>query len=253
MAIGAIIPLSLWLTSCAPGVQTVTSVSRTRLLVDARYDATPDAAATDFLAPYKHAVDSIMSPVMGRSARYMTGERPESTLSNLLADILVWAGKDYGEKPVMGVYNMGGIRAALPEGDVTYGDVIEIAPFENKICFLTLSGTDLLRLFANMAQSGGEGVSHGVRLEITADGKLVSASLNGKAIDPQAAYRIATIDYLAQGNDKMTAFTAGTDVNAPKDASNDTRYIIAGYFKAMAAEGRTVDSKMEGRIKTVKR
>ncbi len=85
-----------------------------------------------------------MGPVVGRSAKYMTAKRPEGTLSNLLADILVWAAKDYNEKPDFGVYNMGGVRADLPKGDVTYGDVLDVAPFENKIAFTTLSGATVL-------------------------------------------------------------------------------------------------------------
>ena len=43
----------------------------------------------------------------------MVAHRPESDLSNLLADIMVWAARDYNEKVDFGVYNMGGIRAAL--------------------------------------------------------------------------------------------------------------------------------------------
>lgn len=247
MALG-LVPLALG--SCAAaGGYAVTGVSRTRILIDSRYDTAPDSAAMRFIEPYRQAVDSVMSPVMGRSARYMSAGRPESPLSNLLADILVWAGKDYGEQPVMGVYNMGGIRAALPEGDITYGDVLEIAPFENKICFLTLSGEKLMQLFREMASTGGEGVSSGTDIVITEDGRLVSARLNGHDIDPKASYRIATIDYLAQGNDKMTAFKDATDLNSPKEQSNDTRYIISGYFREMARKGVVVDSRIEGRIK----
>lgn len=227
---------------------TVVSVERSRLLVDSRYDAAPDEEAAKMIEPYRHVVDSIMSPVVGRSAGYMSAQRPESNLSNLLADILVWAGRDYGEKPVMGVYNMGGIRAALPEGDVTYGDVLEVAPFENKICFLTLTGSDLMELFRNMASVGGEGVSHGVELVISSDGRLVSARLNGREIDSEASYRIATIDYLAQGNDKMEAFKKKTAYNAPAAEENDTRYIISAYFREMARQGKAADSKVEGRI-----
>lgn len=226
---------------------TVASVERSRILVDSRYDAAPDAEAAEIIEPYRHVVDSIMSPIVGRSAGYMSAQRPESDLSNLLADILVWVGRDYGEQPVMGVYNMGGIRAALPEGDVTYGDVLEVAPFENKICFLTLTGSDLLELFRNMASVGGEGVSHGVELVITGDGRLTSARLNGQEIDPEANYRIATIDYLAQGNDKMEAFKKKKDFNAPAAEENDTRYIISAYFREMARQGKTVESKVEGR------
>ena len=237
------------LSACASQKTTeVVSVERSRILVDSRYDAAQSEELAQLMAPYKHVVDSIMSPVVGQSAHYMAAERPESNLSNLLADILVWAGRDYGEQPVMGVYNMGGIRAALPEGTITYGDVLEVAPFENKICFLTLSGEALLRLFGNMAAVGGEGVSHGVRLVISRDGRLVSARLHGKEIDPEASYRIATIDYLAQGNDKLDAFKEKTDFNSPSAEENDTRYIISGYFREMARQGKVVDSKVEGRI-----
>lgn len=238
-----------WLVSCAPRGYAVTSVERSRILVDSRYDGRSDAETEAFMAPYRHRVDSVMSPVMGRSAHYMSAERPESGLSNLLADILVWAGRAYGETPVMGVYNMGGIRAALPAGDITYGDVLEVAPFENKICFLTLTGSRLMQLFREMAVTGGEGVSRGVELVITRDGRLKSARLNGCAIDTAASYRIATIDYLAQGNDKMTAFKSATDLNSPKEKSNDTRYIISGYFKELAARGQEAEARVEGRIR----
>ena len=82
----------------------------------------------------------------------------------------------------MGVYNMGGVRADLPKGDVTYGDVLDIAPFENKIAFTTLKGTALLQLFEEMAGVGGEGVSSSVRLVMNGKYELVSATVNGKPV-----------------------------------------------------------------------
>lgn len=226
---------------------TVDRVTRTTILVDSVYDALPDADAAAFIAPYKAKVDSMMSPIVGHTASYMSGYRPESPLSNLLADILVWAADDYGEKPVLGVYNVGGIRAALPQGEVTFGDVLDVAPFENKICFLTLRGDKLLQLFSEMAATGGEGVSHGVELVI-GGGKLRRARLHGKEIDPQASYRITTINYLAEGNDHLEAFKAKTDFVSPQDVKNNTRFIIANYFKEQEKAGRIVDAKVEGRI-----
>lgn len=190
-----------------------------------------------------------MGPVLGVVARDMAAVRPESDLSNLLPDILVYMAKDYNETPDFGVYNIGGIRAALSKGQVTYGDVLDVAPFENKICFLTLTGENVLELFSQIAKRGGEGVSHGVELVITTDGQLRSARLNGQQIAPQRKYRIATIDYLAQGNDQLTAFKKHTDLNSPQEEKNNTRYIIADYFRQMQAKGKTVDSKVEGRIK----
>ena len=227
----------------------LTGVSRERIVVDKRYDRQPEETVWQYIAPFKHRVDSIMCPIVGHVAHDMSAERPESDLSNLLGDILVWAGRDYGEEPVLGVYNMGGIRAALTKGAVSYGDVLDVAPFENKICFLTLTGEKLTELLQQIAARGGEGVSHGLEMVITKDLKLVSARLFGKEIDPKGSYRIATINYLAQGNDGMTAFKDGTDLNSPQEERNNTRFIIMNYFRFMEAQGKLVDSKMEGRIR----
>ena len=178
----------------------------------------------------------------------MDKRQPESEISNLLSDILVWASKDYGEKPDFGVYNIGGIRAALSKGPVTYGDINDIAPFENKIAFVTLTGEKVTELFQQIAKRGGEGVSHGVELVITKDGQLLSARLNGKEIDPKGKYRAVTIDYLAQGNDGMSAFKDGTNLVSPQNELDNSRFIIMNYFKAMHAQGKEVDAQVEGRI-----
>lgn len=243
-----VLPL-LAMTACAPKHYQLTGVERTRIIVDNRYDQNPDEAAAKYIEPFKRVNDSIMGPVMGRVAHNMHVERPESDLSNLLADILIWAAKDYGEQPVFAVYNIGGIRADLTKGDVTYGDVLDIAPFENKICFVTLTGEQLMELFSQIASTGGEGVSRGTQLVITPNGKLVSARLHGEEIDPKREYRVTTINYLLEGNDKMTAFLKGTNKVAPSEANNNTRYLIMNYFKEKQAKGEIVDAKVEGRIK----
>jgi 2',3'-cyclic-nucleotide 2'-phosphodiesterase (5'-nucleotidase family) len=242
------------MASCAPKHYQLTGVERTRIIVDSRYDQHPDQAAVKFLEPYKRVNDSIMGPIVGQVAHNMHATRPESDLSNLLADILIWASKDYNEQPVLAVYNKGGIRADLTRGDVTYGDVLDVAPFENKICFTTLTGEKLMELFRQIAYRGGEGVSKGVELVIKMDekgetGKLVSAKLHGQEIDPQAEYRVATLNYLLEGNDGMPAFLNGTNSVAPQEASNNTRFLIMNYFRDMQAKGIVVDAQVEGRIK----
>ena len=247
----------LTIAGCAPKHYQLTSVERTRIIVDSRYDQNPDAAAAAFLAPYKRVNDSIMGPVLGEVAHNMHAKRPESDLSNLVADILIWAAKDYNEQPVLGIYNMGGIRADLTKGNVTYGDVLDVAPFENKICFLTLTGAQMMELFQQIAYRRGEGVSKGTELVIKMDadgkhGQLVSARLHGQEIDPSAEYRVATLNYLREGNDGMPALRQGTNVVSPTDASNNTRYLIMNYFKDHKARGEVVDSQVEGRIKVEK-
>ena len=238
----------LWGASCASHY-TLTDIDRTRVLIDDRFDARPDAQAAAFMAPYNVKVDSMMKPVVGRAGCDLPADRPETPLSNLLADVLIWASSNYNEKPDFSVYNIGGIRASLAQGDVTIGDILEVAPFENKICFLNLTGEKVKELFSQIALQGGEGVSRGVQLVITKNGKLVSGKLNGKDIDPNASYRIATLDYLAQGNDRMVAFKSKTDVNQPEGEQNNVRYLIMDYFRDQAKQGKDVTAEIEGRIK----
>jgi len=239
--------LVLGLTACKSHYE-VTNVERSRILVDSRYDGYQDAEAAAFLQYYTNKVDSIAGKKVGHVAKYMKVFRPECELSNLLADILVWAAKLYHEKTDFGVYNIGGIRADLPAGEVTYGNVLDVAPFENKIVFVTLSGEEVMELFAQQAANHGDGVSRGVELVITKDGKLVSAKLNGQPFDPKRDYRIVTNDYLLEGNDRMVAFLKSRNIKAPKEDRNKTRFIIMDYFREMEKQGRVVDAEIEGRV-----
>lgn len=244
---------SLLLASCAPKHYQLVSVERTRIIVDSRYDQNPDQAAVKLLEPYKRVNDSIMGPILGQVAHNMHPERPESDLSNLVADILIWAAKDYNEAAVFAVYNMGGIRADLTKGNVTYGDVLDVAPFENKICFTTLSGVKMMELLRQIAYRGGEGVSKGLEMVIKMDannehGELISVKLHGQEIDPQGEYRVATINYLLEGNDGMPALREGTNVVSPQDKSNNSRFLIMNYFRDKMSRGEVVDAQVEGRI-----
>lgn len=254
MAVAATLALSVSCASLGNGSShaarryMVADVSRSRILIDSRYDAAPDADAAAFLQPYKARVDSLMSPIMGTAACDMSRQRPEGTLSNLLADILVWGGRRSGEHPDFGVYNMGGIRASISRGTVTRGDILDVAPFENHLCLLTLTGDDVLELLKQIASVGGEAVSHEVRLVISPDGRLLEASVGGQPVDTARTYRIATLDYLAQGNDHLEAFKLKRDVVSPDGDANNVRFLIEDYFKDAAAKGESVTSKIEGRI-----
>jgi hypothetical protein len=83
---------------------------------------------------------------------------------------------------------------------------------------------------------------------ITKDGRLESATINGEPVDPAKNYRLTTIDYLLGGTDKLEALKKCRDVNAPKDASNNSRFIIMNYFRHMMQQGKVVDAQIEGRV-----
>ena len=234
-------------TSCVTHYS-VSGIDRTRLLIDKAYDSQTAAEVQAFMKPYNAKVDSLMSPVVGKAAMPIEPYRPESPMGNLMPDILVWAGQEYGEKPDFGVYNIGGMRAALAQGNVTIGDVFDVAPFENYICFVTLTGDKVLELMGQIAYRGGEGVSHEVKIVMTPDNKLKRATIAGKEIDPASKYRVAVIDYVSHGNDRMVAFKSATDRHEPKGEDALARQIMIRYIKALADQGKMLESHIEGRI-----
>ena len=213
-----------------------------RIEVTSELDATPSEVAANVVAPYKASVDSIMAPPLGLSRVAMNAKRPESLLSNWAADVMVEGGTATGLEPAdMGLINIGGLRNNMPEGIVRRGDVMLISPFENYMVVLEMKGSDLLELMKDIAAVKGEGVSSSVRMKITEDGKLLSCTIGGKEIDPHRIYTVATIDYLAEGNDKMYSLKKAVKRH---DIGILARDIMMEYI----IKHRVIDSKLEGRI-----
>ena len=235
------------LFSCHPAYR-LADVEGGRAAMTEAIDRLPqDEAAVALVQSYKAKVDSVMSPVIGRSQMEMDVDRPESLLSNFVADVLLRAGSNYAGRPMdFAVINVGGLRTSLPEGDVTYGDVYEILPFQNTLCILEMKGEDVLALFRQMAAVGGEGLS-GARLVISGGMLLEEARIGGKPVEPERVYQVATIDYLAEGNDGMAAFKEATRRVCPEGAT--IRQIVVDYIKECASRGEALASKLDGRIR----
>ena len=247
-AFGLAFCVALAVSSCRTGSEVVYAGGG-RVAMDSLWDVAPDADAAALLAAYKVKKDSVMGAVVGKSARAMESGRPESLLSNLIADVLrESAAQVLGHPADVSVMNMGGIRSSLAQGDITVEDVFEILPFENALCVLTVKGDVLMQLFADMARRGGEGLG-GARLEISADGELLGATVDGKPVESGRTYTVATIDYLAEGNDGMTAMKLAEEKTFP--AGMVLRDVFMRYVKEQAAAGRALTSRLEGRI-TVK-
>ena len=216
-----------------------------RIEVTNRLDAQPDREAMTIMERYKPAVDSVMAPVLGESLVGMSAGRPESLLSNWAADVMVEY-SDFldGKRADLGLVNVGGLRNNLPQGTVRRGNIILISPFDNRLAIVQLKGSDLTALMQDIAAVHGEGVSHEVRMTITSDGKLLDATISGQPIDPERTYRIATLDYLTEGNDKLYSLKKAIRVDV---SDLFTRDCMMKYVR----EHSPITSKIEGRV-TVK-
>ena len=240
------LPLALlFLSACSSHHYVLQRVEPHRIEVTKALDAQPSDKVEAFIAPFRVGVDSLRAPYIGQSELYMTGGRPESLLSNWVADALVATGERLGYKPDLGICNMGGLRAAMPQGVVRRGDILAISPFENFFTILKLKGSDVQALFHDIAALHGEGVSSAVRLVITPDGQLKSATLAGQPIEPERIYTIATLDYLADGNDKLYALKRSTERIVTKEPIRET---LMNHLRQLDQQGLKATSKIEGRI-----
>lgn len=235
-------------SGCHSAGYSLSSVEGGRIEITAALESKPDSKAVAILAPYKAIVDSIMLPVIGHSTAPMRSYRPESELSNLVADVLRFSTINYiGRVADVGVTNMGGLRGALPEGEIRYGNIYEITPFENTLNIVTMDGKMLRKLFESIASVRGEGLS-GAKLVITQNGKLVSATVGGKDIDDNRQYKVATLDYLAEGNDRMDIFSEVPDTDKYQPEGAILRELFLNYVAEQTKKGKSIESKVEGRI-----
>ena len=177
--------------------------------VNSRLDPKLDPEFTGRIQQWRDGVDSLYRREVARvdSAAGSLNSSSQAML-NFAADFVAETGRELTDGVQGAITNKGGLRVTWHPGAVTEGAAIDMMPFANKITVIDIKGSDLLDALNVMAGRGGDAVSSefDVRFESTSS-KITAATLAGEPIAPDATYRIATIDYLANGGDYMTPFT----------------------------------------------
>ena len=180
--------------------------ARGRRLVVATYEGAPvasdprvDAAfATDLATALARRSQPLGVRALGR---FHHEYKRESALGNLVADLLRAAAPEAD----VGLTNGGGVRADLPKGDLTYGQLFEVLPFDNRLAIVRVRGVALRRLITrNLA--GGNGILSlsGLRAEGVCRGDQLEIALtleDGRPLLDAATYTVVTSDFLALGGD----------------------------------------------------
>ena len=186
----------------------------TLIPVSDRFDSSLlDKRMKEFLAPYRHVVDSVNSRVIGKSLARLDNTDRNGGFGNFAADFALWYGNLKADslsatnvdikRPDMAIMNIGGIRQEMPEGDITEGQILATFPFSNHITIISLKGKDIIEALGVAAHKGGEAISNNVRVVSDASGNLKRVVIDGRQMDPESLYTVATIDYVAEGNDDM--------------------------------------------------
>lgn len=215
---------------------------------------------SDFISPYRDSLEQKMSTVLGRCAHDLPRFRPESPLGNFTSDVLRAVGSLHYDHPMdIGVMNVGGLRNDLYAGDVKLGDIYRVFPFENTLAILELKGAQIEELVHQVEGKRLEAFSgisctlkidHGVKADGESYEKITASNIKvgGEPIDPERIYYLATIDYLAEGNDGMLAMTKAVKYT---NTGILLRNLMVDYIMEQNAQGKTIDGRIEGRIEVI--
>jgi 5'-nucleotidase len=130
-------------------------------------------------------------------------QQPESVLGNLFVDAIL-ASND-ADISIHNVY--GGIRAELLQGEVTYGSLYRVFPFDNRVSIINLSGSDVRKIIANQVHNTRRraGLS-GMRVFVSCQAGQMSVQMirpDGSDIGDSDMLRVVTNDFLLLGGDNI--------------------------------------------------
>jgi 2',3'-cyclic-nucleotide 2'-phosphodiesterase (5'-nucleotidase family) len=165
-----------------------------------------DRQVATMLQPFRDSIATAMDkPVFqSRAPVSMSGlEQGETPLGDFVADVILETAR-----ADLAIMNSGGIRASLPQGVVTVGDIYTVLPFDNTIVTIPMKGwqvRELLDFIARRLGKGGFAQVSGVQFVIRR-GRAAEIRVGGTVLESDRVYRVATIDFLYGGGDGYTMF-----------------------------------------------
>ncbi len=163
---------------------------------------TADAAVAEAIAPALTAARAERERPVGFRAEspIRTRYRDESALTNLVADMMRAA----APRAAVALMNAGGVRIDLPAGELSYGTLYSVLPFDNRLVTVRLPASALREHLAhNAAGDSGTVAVSGLRVTATCEGPRVAVRLaraDGRPVPDAETLTVVTNDYLALGS-----------------------------------------------------
>ncbi|GMG95426.1 5'-nucleotidase C-terminal domain-containing protein [Tepidimicrobium xylanilyticum] len=196
--------------------------------------------------------NQVLSVTIGQSNVDLVGEREvvragESNLGNLATDAMLdITGAD------VALTNGGGIRASIPAGQISKGNILEVFPFGNYIVVLELTGEDIIKALEHGVDTYPEpagkfphvaGMTYKIDPSKEAGSRIVELLIDGKPVELNKTYTLATNDFLAVGGDGYTMFGDAPIVGEFEGLDE----ALIKYIEKIGV----IDYQAEGRITTV--
>ncbi|MGM0411136.1 MAG: 5'-nucleotidase C-terminal domain-containing protein, partial [Bacillota bacterium] len=227
----------------------ISEISASLFTKEESADIEKDQEVVKLVEEIKAENEEITSKVVGETTVELNGEREyvrtgETNLGSLLGDAMLAA-----VDADVAITNGGGIRASIDKGEITRGEIVSVLPFGNIVEVKEIKGSTLLEavehglskypahegLFPQVA-----GMSFVFAEDRPAGERVLEIEVNGKALDHDKTYKVATNDFMAAGGDGYTMF---------EDAETD---LLAGGLEEVLmdyiSEKGTIAPERKGRI-----
>lgn len=182
--------------------------------------------------------------VIGFSPKEMLRYGPQCELSNWFTDFeRAKTAELTGKQVDVAFYNFGGIRADMPQGNITVDDIMSMFPFRNSLCYVALKGSDLRAIFAQLASTRIQPFS-GAQM-VVRDGKIESLLVGGAPLDDKKVYGVASNNFLLTGGDGL--FIAKNAVELI-DSGVIIKDALIPYIKQLTREGKSIEGTLDDRI-----
>jgi len=206
-------------------------------------DVSPEPDIVKILQPFQEKVNAKMNEVIGEATDDLTYSR---TGESALGDLVVDAFREKG-KTQIAFQNVGGIRARILKGFVTWGNAFEVLPFQNSLITLKLTGAQLKKTLEHgLLSSVGMVAISGIRVQFDTKkpaGQQITSLLltDGTPVDDAQLYSVTTNDFVVAGGDGFTDFAKGTDI---KDTGILLRDVLVDYIKARRVLSPVLDKRI---------
>ena len=195
----SIASLVIWMVSPVSLLAQKFNYKWERVPMDTTWMGKGTSQVDQIVARYQPQMEDLME-IIGYSSEEMSKQSPQSGLSNLAADALIFAAQPLlksGDK-VFSITNFGGIRSELPKGAIRKYDVFSVFPFDNTVVVLELPGHRVREIVENFAKRGRFEAIGGIEVEVKGD-KVARCKVGEENLNNKKYYKLVTIDFLLDG------------------------------------------------------
>jgi len=209
----------------------------------------PEDVVAERLRPYIEATEKGLDVKVGSSRVELTRRGG----SNSPMGNLVTAAMRAETNADLAFTNLGGLRADIPAGDVTAGEVLRVLPFDNSLAIVQMQGRTIRQIFERKSRRGSSGIAQsGAKVVVdpeAPEGERVRELLiGGQPVEPDRVYRVVTTDYLMDGNSGL-AFLAQTPPDQIEFTQTVDRVALLHYLEKNSPVAPPADDRWRERSK----